>query len=321
MTRLQKSTGALVAILLLAAAAAGVAETKAPASKDVTPEAAQKQVQDGEKVMAKVDGTEIKLKDVREIIAQLDPQRAAMYDNEMGYRAVLEEMISLEVFARRGEELGVEKDPDFVKSMEGIRKELLRRFAVDKTLKDVTVTDQEVKEYYDKNKDRFTTPESVRASHILVSDDVEMKKVQDELKGGMSFEDAAKKYSTCPSKEKGGDLGYFSKGQMVAEFEQAAFAMKPGETSTEPVKTQFGLHLIKVVEKKEASVRSLDEVKDQIKETVLTEKQGKLYQDELAKLREKYKVEIVEEKKPEPAADAKPASGDVQPEKKEPAAK
>lgn len=321
MTRLQKSAGALVAILLLAAAAAGVAETKAPASKDVAPEAAQKQAQDGEKVMAKVDGMEIKLKDVREIIAQLDPQRAAMYDNEMGHRAVLEEMISLEVFARRGEELGVEKDPDFVKSMEGIRKELLRRFAVDKTLKDVTVTDQEVKEYYDKNKDRFATPESVRASHILVSDDAEMKKVQDDLKGGMSFEDAAKKHSTCPSKEKGGDLGFFSKGQMVPEFEKAAFAMKPGETSKEPVKTQFGLHLIKVVEKKEASVHPFDEVKEQIKETVLTEKQGKLYQEELAKLREKYKVAIVEEKRPEPAADAKPASGDVQPEKKEPAAK
>ncbi len=313
MIRLQKLAGIAVVVLLLGVAIAGVADTKTPPSKDVGPQKIEeKQVQDPEKVMARIGTSEIKLKDVREIVGQLDPQRAAMYDNEMGHRAILEEMVNLEVFALRGEEMGLDMDPEFAESMKNVRKELLRRFVVDRALKEVTVTDEEVKEYYDKQKTQFTVPESVRASHILVSGDAEMKKLQEDLKGGMSFEDAAKKHSTCPSKEQGGDLGFFSKGQMVPEFEKAAFELKPGETTKEPVKTQFGLHLIKVAEKKESSLRPFDEVKDGIRETLLNEKQGKRYQEETAALREKYKVEIVEEREPE-KPEEKAASGDEKP--------
>lgn len=313
MIRLQKLAGIAVAVLLLGVAVAGVADTKTPPSKDVEPQKIEeKQVQDPEKVMARIGTSEIKLKDIREIVGQLDSQRAAMYDNEIGHRAILEEMVNLEVFALRGEEMGLDKDPEFAESMENVRKELLRRFVVDRVLKEVTVTDEEVREYYDKQKTQFTVPESVRASHILVSDDAEMKKVQEDLKGGMSFEDAAKKHSTCPSKEQGGDLGFFSKGQMVPEFERVAFELKPGETTKEPVKTQFGLHLIKVAEKKESSLRPFDEVKDGIRETLLNEKQGKRYQEETAALREKYKVEIVEERKLE-KPEGKAASGDEKP--------
>ncbi|GAB1427432.1 hypothetical protein MASR2M17_08580 [Aminivibrio sp.] len=97
---------------------------------------------------------------------------------------------------------------------------------------------------------------------------------------------------------------------MVPEFETAAFAMKAGEATAEPVKTQFGLHLIKVTEKKEASVRPLAELKDEIREGLLNEKKAKLYQDQLTKLREQYKVEILgeTEKKEE---SKEPASGDA----------
>ncbi|NCB17456.1 MAG: hypothetical protein EOM65_14940 [Synergistales bacterium] len=172
-------------------------------------------------------------------------------------------------------------------------------------MKDVKVTPEDIAGYYEKNTEHFTVPESVRASHILVSGDVEMQKVMEDLKTGMSFEDAAKKHSICPSKEQGGDLGYFSKGQMVKEFEDAAFAMKVGEVSGEPVKTQFGLHLIKLAEKKEASVRPLDEVREELVEALENDKKGKIYQDELARLREKYKVEIVGEKKEEPKEEVK----------------
>jgi len=89
----------------------------------------------------------------------------------------------------------------------------------------------------------------VRASHILVSSLEEAKSVQAELKAGKDFAELARKYSSCPSGKEGGDLGFFSKGQMVKEFDDAAFALKPGEVSA-PVKTQFGYHLIKVTGRK-----------------------------------------------------------------------
>ena len=89
----------------------------------------------------------------------------------------------------------------------------------------------------------------VRASHILVGSRKEADKLLNKLRAGARFEDLAKKHSTCPSGRKGGDLGYFRRGMMVREFETAAFSMNPGEVSA-PVQTQFGFHLIKVVDKR-----------------------------------------------------------------------
>lgn len=85
----------------------------------------------------------------------------------------------------------------------------------------------------------------VRASHILVEKQSQALKVLEELKAGADFGGLAKKYSTCPSGKRGGDLGQFGRGQMVREFEQAAFALKPGQVTEQPVKTQFGYHIIK----------------------------------------------------------------------------
>ena len=320
MKRFRNLLCASFAVLLLLGSVAGAVETKTnPAPESKEPAVIQKTNPSPETVLAVVDGTEIKMKDVQDILARLDPQRAAMYDNEPGHRAILEELVNMELFYRYGQQQKVSANPEFERNLESLKKDLTRKFAIDTLLGDVTVTDEEVAAYYEKNKDKFEVPESVRASHILVSDDVEMKKVQEDLKGGMSFEDAAKKHSTCPSKEQGGDLGFFSKGQMVPEFETAAFAMKAGETTPEPVKTQFGLHLIKVTEKKEASVRPLAEMKDEIREGLLNEKKAKVYQDQLTKLREEYKGEIVGEKEKKEET-KEPVSGDAgaaaKPEKK-----
>lgn len=299
------SSALLVLLLLVFAAGAETAKTGDPAPEVKAAPSEAKAPADPQTVMARVGETEIRLKDVREILGRLDPQRAAMYDNEMGHRAILEEMVNMELFLLLGRELEVEKDPGFVEMLESVKKDIIRRFAIDRVMKDVKVTPEEIAEFYEKNTENFTVPESVRASHILVSGDQEMEKVREDLKAGMSFEDAAKKHSVCPSKEQGGDLGYFSKGQMVKEFEDAAFAMKVGDVSAEPVKTQFGLHLIKLVEKKDASVRPLEEVKAELVEALENDKKGKIYQDELARLREKYKVEIVGEKKEEAKEEVK----------------
>jgi peptidyl-prolyl cis-trans isomerase C len=284
----------------MASAAAATEAKSEPVKAEPSAAVAEKAAApDPETVLATVGSAEIKHKDVTAIIGRLDPQRAAMYDNEMGRRAILEELVNMELFSLLGAELAVEKDPKFIETMNEVRKDVTRQFAVEAIMKDVAVSDEEIAEFYEKHKENFKIPETVRASHILVADEDEMKKVRADLDAGMSFEDAARKHSSCPSKEQGGDLGFFSKEQMVPEFGNAAFAMKVGDVSAEPVKTQFGLHLIKLVDKKEASVRPLEEVRAQLTESLLNEKKAGVYNDQLSKLREKHQVVIVGEKKEE----------------------
>ena len=105
--------------------------------------------------------------------------------------------------------------------------------------------------------------------------------------GDLSFEDAAKEHSTCPSKNNGGDLGTFGRGQMVPEFENAVFNMNNGEVSG-PVKTQFGYHLIKLENKNESSIPEYDEVAEEVGKTLLFQKQGEVYQQKLNEVKEKY---------------------------------
>jgi len=137
---------------------------------------------------------------------------------------------------------------------------------------EVIVSDEDVKAYYNENPDFFEAPESVRAQHILIStaerDDKLALAVAESIRRGpeiKNFSAAAAEYSEDPgSKMEGGDLGYFTKGQMVPEFEEAAFSLEVGEVS-QPIKTQFGYHLIKVIDKQEAGTQDFNEIKDQIK--------------------------------------------------------
>ncbi|HLS52495.1 MAG TPA: peptidylprolyl isomerase, partial [Tissierellaceae bacterium] len=130
------------------------------------------------------------------------------------------------------------------------------------------------------------------ASHILVDTMEEAQKVMEEINNGLTFEEAAGKYSTCPSKENGGDLGQFSRGQMVPEFEEEAFKMEEDSIS-EPVKTQFGYHIINLKEKDAGGLNSFDEVKNQIHENLLRLKQQEKYLNKIDQLKNEYKVEYV----------------------------
>ncbi|MBT8763701.1 SurA N-terminal domain-containing protein [Desulfohalobiaceae bacterium Ax17] len=145
------------------------------------------------------------------------------------------------------------------------------------------ISDQEVKNYYQAHKEQFKQEEMVKAKHILIKlnpDAPEEKvqaakkkiaRIQAELKKGKTFEELAKKYSQGPSSVRGGELGWFGRGQMVKKFEEAAFDLKPGQIS-EPVRTRFGLHLIKVDDYKAPGTKPLEEVKAEIKETIGQEK-------------------------------------------------
>ncbi|OHB53593.1 MAG: hypothetical protein A2Y07_04550 [Planctomycetes bacterium GWF2_50_10] len=167
------------------------------------------------------------------------------------------------------------------------------------------VNDAQAKEYYEKNPAEFKTPEQVRASHILISTrstdpnadansvKAAAKKKADELmaqiKNGADFAELAKANSSCPSKDRGGDLGFFGKGQMVPEFDAVAFSMKVGDVNG-PVETQFGYHIIKVTEHKDPNTTTLEQALPQIKEKLAAEKKGKLAQVYVEQLKSEAKI-------------------------------
>ncbi len=171
----------------------------------------------------------------------------------------------------------------------------------------VKIKEKDAKKFYDENPDEYKVPEQVQASHILIVPDTSdpnadpnamkaqaKEKTQGLLKQlkskkGANFEELAKANSACPSSEKGGDLGLFGKGRMVPEFEKTAFGLKVGQTS-DVVETQFGYHIIKVTERKEANTITFDQAKEGITEQLKQQKQGELLVEYIESLKAKAKI-------------------------------
>jgi peptidyl-prolyl cis-trans isomerase C len=253
-----------------------------------------------DKVLAKVNGVEIKESDValaeEELaasLAQMDP--AAKNDNVLAF------LIDLQIVNKAAEEKKVENSDDFKKRLAFTRKRLMMDSLLASEGKAAT-TDEAMKKVYEEASKQITGEVEVRARHILVETEDEAKAVVEELKKGADFAELAKKKSKDPGASDGGDLGFFTKDQMVPEFSAIAFAIEPGKIS-DPVKSQFGWHVIKVEEKRNRAAPPFDQVKGQI-ETYVTRK---AQADYVAKLREVAKVERTD-KPAEPAAkpDAKP---------------
>ncbi len=242
-----------------------------------------------DRVLATVEGKEITQQDVFRFLNELGPQTAAQFQSPEGMKQIVDELVNQEVIYLDAIENNLNEDEEFIAEMERVKSVVLKQYAINKLLSNVSATEGEITEYYNNHKEQFTKPESVRASHILVKEEEEVNKILDELNNGLSFEDAASKYSQCPSKANGGDLGEFTKGKMVPEFEKVAFELEVGKLS-EPVKTQFGYHLIKVVDKKEAGVKSLEEAKSQISQLVNGLKQQEKYLDKTNELKDKYEI-------------------------------
>ncbi len=162
----------------------------------------------------------------------------------------------------------------------------------DSLTKDATVSIPQAQEAFAKNEDHFKIQEEVKASHILVKTEKEAKDLVAKLKGGADFAELARKHSEdTGSKDSGGDLGFFARGRMVPEFEQAAFGMKPGQLS-EPIKSQFGYHVIKVADRHQPRNRPFEEVKSEILDQMLKGKKEKDFGDWLTKQKDTAKVVI-----------------------------
>ncbi len=239
-------------------------------------------------VVATVNGTEIKAGLLNKVLKQVPAIPGATNMK----KEILDKLIDLELIAQAAEKEGLDKDPDFVAGLDMYKKQQLFAIYLSKAIVGtVKAEPEELQKYYDENKSQFETGEQVRASHILVDSEEKAIEIKKKLDGGADFAELAKSDSTCPSSSRGGDLGYFGKGSMVPEFEQAAFALKVDEVS-EPVKTQFGWHIIKLTGRNEAGVKSFEDAKPEIEKKVLEKKQQKAYEDLLANLRKEASITV-----------------------------
>lgn len=243
-----------------------------------------------EKILAVVGTKSITEADVNNFIAALG-QRGQAYQNPQGRAMVLEQLINKALLVLDATRNLYEREPEFKAELARVKEDLLANYAVEKTVRDVRITDAEVEAYYNENKAQFVKEPTVNASHILVDSEEKANDILAQLNAGsISFEDAAKQYSTCPSAKEGGSLGDFTRGQMVPEFDEACFTMEVGETRG-PVKTQFGYHLIRLNAKGDAAEMPYAQIKDQLKDKLLGEKQQKAYQSKINQLKILYPVD------------------------------
>ncbi len=245
------------------------------------------------KILAKVGSLTVTEAEVTEFIAGLG-QRGAAYNTPEGRRAVLNQLVGNKLLLLDAQRNLYEAESEFRAQLARLKEDLLINYAADKAIASVKVTEADVKKYYEENKEQFVTGESVNASHILVATEDLALEVLGKIKGGeMTFEEAAKEYSSCPSKEAGGSLGDFGRGQMVPEFDTAVFEMSVGEITEAPVKTQFGYHLIKLNAKNESQALAFEEIRGDLEQMMYNEKRREAYERKINQLKIMYPVDIL----------------------------
>ena len=240
------------------------------------------------KILAKVGQKEITNLDVQSAIQGLDPYQAQQFQTEEGQKYVLDDLINQELLYMYAKDNKIDQDEQFRNEMKRVEENVLKQYVINKILTSVKLTEEEKKAFYEAQKQSFSKPETANAKHILVDSEEKANDILGKINAGdVSFEDAAKEHSTCPSKNNGGDLGTFGRGQMVPEFEEAVFNMNNGEVSG-PVKTQFGYHLIKLENLQAGGESEYEEVRNEIERSLMYQKQSEAYNKELNNLKSKY---------------------------------
>ena len=254
--------------------------------------------------LATVDGTKITDEDVTNALMQATQGRLAQLPEQKQQqlkKQFLDELIAKQVIYEDAQKKGITTSKEYKEQLDkiiaSIKKDLAIKLWQKRLFEGIKVSDKELRNYYNKNKQEFMQKESVHARHILVKSEDEAKKIINQLKTlsgeklKKRFIELAKEKSTGPSGPRGGDLGYFAKGQMVPEFEKAAFSTKPGHITLKPVKTQFGYHVIYVEDKKEATTKPFAEVKPYIEQRLKMEKFKEAMQKQMQALKAKAKIE------------------------------
>ncbi len=258
-------------------------------------------------ILAQVGPYKLTKAEFEEMVKNAPPQIQMILAQQPALKkGLLRRWAEVTLLALAAREEGIDKDPAVKAQIQDVVDRLLaQQFLSQKVLPKVKpVTEKEVKAYYEQHKLEFMTPESIHARHILIplpekatkkQENEALKKaemIRQRLLKGEDFAKLAREYSADPgTKDKGGDLGFFTKGQMIESFEKAAFSLKPGEIS-KPVRTAFGYHIIKVEEIRPAKQKSFSEVKEQIKQNLLQQHQEMALRMVIKQLEVKHPIKI-----------------------------
>ncbi|NPA48759.1 MAG: hypothetical protein GXO20_02155 [Thermodesulfobacteria bacterium] len=263
-----------------------------------------------EEVLAEVGPYKLTKKEFEAKLETAPPQIKMILAHQPQLKnALVKRWVEISLLSLAAKDAKLDQDPKVKAKIDEVTKQILAQAYLEKVLAGVDKVDEkELKAYYEKNKEKFQEPKAIRARHILIKvpqnaspeeEKKALKKAQElraRLLKGEDFAELAKKYSEDPgTKDRGGDLGFFTRGQMVKEFEEAAFSLKPGEISP-PVRTAFGYHLIKVEEVREAKQKSFEEVKEKVRQELVAAKEEEALQKVLKELQKKYPTKIYEDR-------------------------
>lgn len=245
---------------------------------------------DPNSALATVNGHTLTAHDVDVALSNLnDGMRANVLKDKKTRHEIVQQLIDQEVLVQEADKEKMSDDPTFKDAMNAFRRQYLSNRILAKQL-DGKITDAALKKYYDAHRTQYST-DRVHAMHILVKDEALAKDLIAKAKAGADFQDLAEKYSIDPSaKNNRGDLGFFGRGVMVPEFTEAAFDAKEGEVVAKPVRTAFGYHVIKVIEKRSGKALTFLDVQ----ETIRNQLRQELSQNYVAQLRDTAKVTVDE---------------------------
>jgi peptidyl-prolyl cis-trans isomerase C len=255
------------AVLVIGATAGGVllaADRPAPATSPSAPSPTP--VPPGTMIVARVDGTELHLSDV-EAAQQNLPAQAQQLPLDQIYPVLLDRMVDGVLVTQAGRKEHLDQDPDLQRRLKRYEDRLIQEAYLTRAIKSAE-TDDRLKARYETFIKEKTGQDEVHARHILVKTEAEAKSIISELDNGADFAALAKKYSTDPGAGSGGDLGYFSRGNMVKEFADAAFALPQGQYTKTPVKSEFGWHVIKVEDHRAGKPPSFEEARQEVGQLV-----------------------------------------------------
>jgi peptidyl-prolyl cis-trans isomerase C len=307
--------------LTIAAAALAALATAAPAQTAPNPPAAPPEAATPaakpDPVVAKVDQIEIHLSDISDAASAL-PEQYRNMPAPMLFPMLLDQVVDRTALVALARKQGLDKDPKVQRQVALAEDMALQNALLSRTI-GPQLSDAALHARYDHDIASKPTEDEVHARHILVASEDEAKKIIAELKAGGDFAALAKAHSTDPGGAQGGDLGFFKKGDMLPEFADAAFALKPGETVEAPVHTRYGWHIIKVEERRKAAVPTFEQSQDELRQQMIHEGVQKEIQEALAgvtvaKFNADGSVPKPEDANPPPAAaEPAPPAGDAAP--------
>jgi len=246
---------------------------------------------DATTILATIGSEKITMAEFKQELDSLPPQYRQMAKDPAIQKEFLDTLVTRNLIYQEGIRQKIQDSPAVKKQLEIFRKKLVVAALLDQEVnrKIKDVSNEELKAFYDNHLKEFQQPEQVKARHILLKDEKQAEDVRQKLLKGGDFAALAKEFSTCPSKARGGDLGFFTRDQMVKEFSDVAFSLKPKEISP-VVKTQFGYHIIVVDEVKEGRQQTFDVVKDKLREKMRAERKNKYFNDYINGLKKQLQV-------------------------------